>query len=120
MSLDCDYLSPFTTGVSTEPIRKISYYDWSYFYSCTERFCCLLFFASSLVGQRQQLSSLQAFGTDGELALENALMATFPNAQHVRCFLHFKGNIEQKFWELNIPSSEAANVVLLMQNPLRR
>ena len=36
------------------------------------------FFSLSLVGQRQQLSSLQAFGTDGELALENAFMATFP------------------------------------------
>ena len=29
------------------------------------------------------------FGTDGELALESALSATFANAQHVRCFLHF-------------------------------
>ena len=76
------------------------------------------FFASSLVGQRQQLSSLQAFGTDGELALENALMATFPNAQHVRCFLHFKGNIERKLRELNVPSSVAAEIIKdIMGNP---
>ena len=47
------------------------------------------FFTSTLVGQRQQLSSLKVFGTDGELALENALKAIFPIAQYVRCFLHF-------------------------------
>ena len=51
------------------------------------------FFSSFLVGQQPQLSSLKAFGTDGELALENALSATFANAQHIRCFLHFKGNV---------------------------
>ena len=40
-------------------------------------------------------------------------MATFPNAQHVRFFLHFKGNIEQKLWELNVSSS----VKDIMGNP---
>ena len=69
------------------------------------------FFASSLVGQRPQLSSLKAFGTDGELALENALAATFPCAQHVRCFLHFRGNIERKLDGLNIPRAIASEIV---------
>ena len=58
------------------------------------------YFLSSLVGQRQKLSSLQAYGTDGELALENALATTFPQAQHVRCFLHFRDNIQRKLREL--------------------
>ena len=58
------------------------------------------FFSSFLVRQRPQLSSIKAFGTDGELALENALSATFANTQYVRCFLHFKGNVEQKLREL--------------------
>ncbi len=69
------------------------------------------FFASSLVGQRPQLSSLKAFGTDGELALENALAATFPCAHHVRCFLHFRGNIERKLYELTIPRAVASEIV---------
>ena len=47
------------------------------------------FFASSLIGQRPQLASLKAFGTDGELALENALSAAFPCAQHLRWFFAF-------------------------------
>ena len=51
------------------------------------------FFSSSLVGQRPQLASLLVFGSDGELALEQALSATFPKAQHVRCFLHFRARI---------------------------
>ena len=45
-------------------------------------------------------------------------MATFPNAQHVHCFLHFKGNIEQKLRELNVPSSVAAEIAKnIMENP---
>lgn len=69
------------------------------------------FFTSTLVGQRQQLSSLKAFGTDGELALENALKATFPMAQHVRCFLHFRGNLERKLCELNVPSTISSEII---------
>lgn len=69
------------------------------------------FFSSSLVGQRSQLSSLLAFGTDGELALENALAASFPKAQHVRCFLHFRQNIERKLKELNIPKPVVLEIV---------
>lgn len=69
------------------------------------------FFSSTLVGQRPQLSSLLAFGTDGELALENALATSFPKAQHVRCFLHFRQNIECKLRELNIPKAVALEIV---------
>ena len=69
------------------------------------------FFTSSLVGQRSHLTSLQAFGTDGELALENALKTTFPNAQHVRCFLHFRQNIEHRLHEMGIPTSVASEIV---------
>lgn len=69
------------------------------------------FFTSTLVGQRQLLSSLKAFGTDGELALENALKATFPMAQHVRCFLHFRGNVERKLQELKVPCTVADEIL---------
>ena len=52
------------------------------------------FFSSFLVEQRPQLSYIKAIVTDGGLTLENALSATFANAQHVRCFLHLEGNVE--------------------------
>ena len=78
------------------------------------------FFSSFLVGQRPQLRSIKAFGTDGELALENALSATFADAQHVRCFLYFKGNVERKLQELNIPSPIRAEITKdVMGNPLQ-
>ena len=78
------------------------------------------FFSSFLVGQRPQLSSIKAFGTDGELALENALSTTFANAQHVRCFLHFKGNVERMVQELNVPSPIRAKITKdVMGNPLQ-
>ena len=64
-----------------------------------------------MVGQRQRLSSLKAFGTGGELALENALKATFPMAQHVRCFLHFHGNVERKLQELKVPRTVSSEIV---------
>ena len=54
---------------------------------------------------------LQAFGTDGELALENALATSFPNAQHLRCFLHFHQNIEHKLKELNVPKPVALEII---------
>ena len=69
------------------------------------------YFLSSLVGQRQKLSSLQAYGTNGELALENALATTFPQAQHVRCFLHFRDNIQRKLRELGVPQSVSCEIV---------
>lgn len=68
------------------------------------------YFSSSLVGQRSKLSSLLAFGTDGELALENALAASFPSAQHLRCFLHFRQNVDRKLRELNIPKHVALEI----------
>ncbi len=69
------------------------------------------FFTSTLIGQRRELSSLKAFGTDGEQALENALAATFPSAQHVRCFLHFRGNIERKLQDLGLPRAVSNEIV---------
>lgn len=72
-----------------------------------KEFSAYHFFFSSLIGLQHDLVNLQAFGTDGEAALVNALSVSFPKACHVRCFLHFKRNIEQKLKELNIPNSVA-------------
>ena len=63
------------------------------------------FFASSLVGRRPAFTDLRCYGTDGEAALVNAFAAVFPRATHLRCFLHFRENIERKLQQLNISTS---------------
>lgn len=68
----------------------------------------LTIFTSSLVGHKPQLSTLKAFCTD---ALENALAATFLCANHVRCFFHFRGNIERKLDELRMPRAAGSEIV---------
>ena len=45
------------------------------------------------------------------MALKNALESSFVNAQHVRCFLHFKSNLERKLQELKIPKSIKDEIV---------
>ena len=60
------------------------------------------FFFSQLVGLKPNLRDTQCFGTDGEKALEQALHTQFRFATHLRCFLHFRGNVESKLAELRI------------------
>ena len=69
------------------------------------------FFASALVSRRPDLTQLHCFGTDGEAALVNALSTVFPHAIHLRCFLHFRGNIEAKLRQLNLPQSVAKEFI---------
>ena len=64
------------------------------------------FFASSLVGLKPSLRSLKVFGTDGEKAISNAMHVVFERAVHLRCFLHFKGNLDMKLREYGVPKSE--------------
>ena len=61
------------------------------------------FFASSLVGLRPTLTNLRAFGTDGEQALSSALQTVFTEAKHLRCFLHFKSNLDDRLKKFHIP-----------------
>ena len=83
----------------------------SIFVHMRKDFSAYHFFASSLVSLNPQIAYLKAFGTDGEAALEKALSTTFPTAVHVRCFLHFKGNIENKLRELGIPPTVAKEII---------
>ena len=74
--------------------------------------------ASSLISLRPSLSKLKCFGTDGEDALVEALSTAFSGAVHLRCFLHFRGNIEEKLRKLRIPSVAAkAFVHDILGNP---
>ena len=55
-----------------------------------------LFFASTLVGLKPELSRLQYFGTDGEEALYEAFQREFPVSIHLQCFNHVRRNIKSK------------------------
>ena len=65
-------------------------------------FSTYLFFASTLVGMKPELSNLKSFGTDGEEALFDAFQQVFPNAVHLLCALHMKRNVKAKLQELSI------------------
>ena len=62
------------------------------------------YFASTLIGLRKELKHVLAFGSDGDKAMVEALSHNFPFAVQLRCFLHFKKNVEQKLKELGIPA----------------
>ena len=70
-----------------------------------KKFSSYHFFASTLVGLEPELCHLCVFGTDGEKALSNAFSAVFNDAIHLRCFLHFKGNLDDKLKKLGIPKT---------------
>ena len=70
------------------------------------------FFASTLVSKCPELRCIQCFGTDGEEALSKALSTVFPSAEHIRFFLHFRGNIESKLHSLHIPNVVMKEFVL--------
>ena len=46
-----------------------------------------------------------AFGTDGDKAVVEALSHNFPFTTQLRCFIHFRKNVETKLRDLGIPSS---------------
>lgn len=61
------------------------------------------FFASSLVALKPSLQRIVAFEIDGEKALSSPFSAVFNMAVHLRCFLHFKGNLESRLQEYRFP-----------------
>ena len=63
------------------------------------------YFSSTLISLNKELKRVLAFGTDGDKAIIEALAHNFPYAIQLRCFLHFKKNIERKLLELGLPSS---------------
>ena len=69
------------------------------------------FFFSQLIGLKPNLRDLQCFGTDGEKALEEALQTQFRYATHLRCFLHFRGNLETKLSDIGVSKSDAQEFI---------
>ena len=72
-----------------------------------KNFSSFNYFASTLVGANPKLRSVQAFGTDGDPALIEALSHNFQTARQLRCFIHMKKNISQKLKDRGIPSRES-------------
>ena len=70
-----------------------------------KNFATYNFFFSQLVGLRPSLKDLRCF------ALENALHTQFKLALHSRCFLHFRGNLENKLSELGISKANAQEFI---------
>ena len=54
------------------------------------------------MGDCNDLVDLTAYGTDGEQALEKALKMQFRDAAHLRCFIHFRRNLERKLREIGV------------------
>ena len=53
-------------------------------------------FFSCLLRLEPRLESIQAYGTDGERALVNAIRTCFPSGIGLRCFIHIQNNIEER------------------------
>lgn len=70
------------------------------------------YFNSTIVGLRGSLNNLTAFGTDGELALVQACHSQFPQAIHLRCWLHFKDNLKRRLeHDLHLPRNLAQEFI---------
>ena len=66
-------------------------------------FSTYLYFASTLVGLRRDLEKLQAFGTDGEIALVDAFSHEFGYAIHLSCAIHLRRNVKQQLQDRKFP-----------------
>ena len=51
-------------------------------------------FLSCLIGKKNGLRDLKAYGSDGEVPLLNVLVAAFPDAIGLICFIHMEDKIE--------------------------
>lgn len=68
-----------------------------------KQFSNYFYFMSPLVELKPSLSEIQAFGTDGETALQQGLSKPCTNPRLLRCFGHFKRNCGDKLTTLGVP-----------------
>ena len=72
-----------------------------------KNFSAFNYLASTLIGHCKKLRDVQAFGTDGDPALIEALSHNFTSAKQLRCFIHLKRNITEKLKERAIANPDA-------------
>ena len=63
------------------------------------------YFAATLISHNKNLRNVLCFGTDGDKALVEAFAHNFPYALQLRCFIHFKKNVQEKMRSFGFPSS---------------
>ena len=63
------------------------------------------YFAATLISHNKKLRNALCFGADGDKALVEAFAHNFPYALQLRCFIHFKENVQEKLHSLCFPSS---------------
>ena len=69
-------------------------------------------FLSSLIGKKNDLRDLKAYGSDGEVPLLNALVAAFPDAIGLRYFIHMKDNIKDHLHNTLHVKSEVKSAII--------
>ncbi|MBC6401887.1 MAG: hypothetical protein GDA37_12950 [Ekhidna sp.] len=75
------------------------------------KFSSFHYFVSQIIGLRPSLKNVKAIGTDGEGPLFEAFCGSFRDAVHLRCFNHFKRNIEDKLKQLQFPSHIIKDII---------
>ena len=65
-------------------------------------FATYLYFSSSLISLRRDLSNIKCFGTDGEQALVDAFRHACPNSLHLICSIHVRKNTKAKLQDLGV------------------
>ena len=69
-------------------------------------------FLSCLIGKKSSLRDLKAYGSDGEVALLNALVAALPDSIGLRCFNHMRDNIEDQLLnKLKVQSEVKSKII---------
>lgn len=76
-----------------------------------KNFSAYVFLASSLIGLNKNLAGIQAFGTDGEIALSNALAHEFKGATQLLCFNHVRCNLKEELRSLMIPDDVQTEIL---------
>ncbi|XP_031565581.1 uncharacterized protein LOC116300780, partial [Actinia tenebrosa] len=69
-------------------------------------------FLSYLIGKKPVLQNLKAYGSDGEIALINALLAAFPEAIGLRCFIHIRNNLEESLQKKFLVKPEVKSTII--------
>ena len=74
-------------------------------------FASFNYFASILIGLRKELHNMLAFGTDGDKALVEAFAHNFLYAVHLRCFIQFRRNVQEKLRDSGFSSAVSSEYI---------
>jgi hypothetical protein len=70
-----------------------------------KNFSTFLYFASTIIGLKKDLSNLKVFGTDGEKSLVEAFKHEFKHAIHLYCTIHMRNNVRDELRRRKFPEA---------------